>query len=127
MPLLRTALLLNASSCLLFGLVFLAFPAPVGQLIGSPDSGVIPVVGAALLFNGIHLVLASRRARPICREILYFIAGDALWVIGTVVLIGLGLMATSTEGRVAALAVAAMVGAFAVMQAAGYRRICTNA
>ena len=124
MRFLRTALLLNATSCIFFGAIFLAWSGAVSRFIGNTSTWIVPVVGAILLFNGLHLLVASRRSHPICPEILYFVAGDALWVVGTVALVGLGLGITSTAGVAASLAVAVMVGAFGVMQVAGYKRVC---
>jgi hypothetical protein len=124
MRLLKTALALNASSCIGFGALFLAFGDSVSRFIGNSTAWVVPAIGAVLLFNGLHLLVASLRSKPICPEILYFVAGDALWVIGTLLLIGLGFVVTSAAGVAAALAVAAMVGTLGAMQVAGYKRAC---
>lgn len=43
---------------------------------------------------------ASRRKKPLCPEILYFAAGDSLWVVGTLILVELGLAITSAAGTV---------------------------
>lgn len=126
MKFLKTALLLNASSCIIFGAIFVAFGGSVSQFIGNPFGWVVPVLGAILLFNGLHLVFASRRAKPICPEILYFVAGDFLWVVGTLVLVGLGLVITSPQGTLVSLLIAVMVGAFGVMQVVGYKRVCAK-
>lgn len=126
MQFLKAALLLNASSCIIFGVMFVAFAGSVSQYIGNPFGWVIPALGAVLLFNGLHLVFASRRAKPLCPEILYFVAGDFLWVIGTLVFVGLGLVITSPQGTLVSLLIAAMVGAFGVMQVVGYKRVCAK-
>ncbi len=126
MRFLKAALLLNASSCIIFGTVFLAFGSSVNQFIGNSFGWVIPVLGAVLLFNGLHLVVASRRSKPVCPEILYFVVGDLLWVVGTLALVSLGLVITSTQGAVASLLIAAMVGTFGGMQVVGYKRVCSG-
>lgn len=127
MKFLKTALLLNASSCIIFGAIFIAFASAVSQYIGSSFEWIVPALGAVLLFNGLHLVFASRRAKPLCPEILYFVAGDFLWVVGTLVLVSLGLVITSPHGTLVSLLVAAMVGAFGVMQVVGFKRVCVKA
>ncbi|MCP1676407.1 putative membrane protein [Natronocella acetinitrilica] len=127
MNFLKTALLLHASSCIIFGVIFIAFAGPVSDYIGNPLAWVVPALGAVLLFNGFHLVFASQRAKPLCPEILYFVAGDFLWVVGTLVLVGLGFVITSPQGTVVSLLIATMVGAFGVMQMVGYKRVCAEA
>lgn len=126
MKFLKAALLLNASSCIIFGVIFVAFSGSVSQYIGNPFAWVIPALGAVLLFNGLHLIFASRRAKPVCPEVIYFIAGDFLWVFGTFILVCLGLVITSPQGILASLVIAAMVGAFGVMQVMGYKRVCAK-
>lgn len=126
MKFLKAALLLDASSCVIFGAIFVVFSGAVSQFIGNPFGWVVPALGAVLLFNGLHLVIASRRNKPLCPEILYFVAGDFLWVVGTLVLVGLGLVITSAQGTLVSLLVAAMVGAFGVMQVVGYKRVCAK-
>ena len=48
--------------------------------------------------------------------VIYFSAGDFIWVAGTILLIVLGFGITSTAGVAAALMVAAMVGSFGLLQ-----------
>ena len=127
MNFLKTALLLNAASCIAFGVAFLASGASINRFIGNSYEWLIPIVGAILLFNGLHLVIASRRAKPLCPQILYFVAGDFLWVVGTIALVSLGLVITSTAGTIASLLIATMVGVFGAMQVAGYKRVCSGA
>lgn len=126
MTLLKTALLLNASSCIAFGAMFLLIGNSISTFIGNPLGWLVPAVGAALLFNGLHLVLASRRSKPVCSEILYFVAGDLLWVVGTLVLVCFGVVITSAEGAVVALIIAMMVAVFAAMQVLGFKKVCSG-
>ena len=121
---LRMVLRLNASSCILFGLLFLFFGDSVNQFIGNQIDWLMPIVGGVLVINGLHLLIASLRKKPICPEILYFVLGDFAWVIGTIVLVALGVVVTSGMGVAAALGVAVMVGAFGVWQVMGYRKSC---
>lgn len=127
MKFLRAALLLNATSCIVFGAVFLIFGGSVSQFIGNPLGWIIPVLGAVLLFNGLHLVAASRRSKPLCPEILYFVVGDFLWVGGTLVLVSRNIVITSAAGTVVSLLIAVMVGVIGVMQVVSYKRLCSGA
>ena len=122
---LKTVLTLNASSCLIFGLIFAFAGNHVDAFIGNELSAwLTPAIGVVLVFNGLHLIFSSRRSKALCPEILYFVAGDIAWVIGTITLISLGLMITSIQGIVASLVIALMVGSFAILQIMAYRRQC---
>lgn len=123
---LKQALLMNSSSCLLFGMLFLLFPSQISVFIGNSIIWLLQLIGAILLFNGLHLIYASKRDKPICPEILYFVLGDFLWVLGTFALVITGAVITSTQGIVASLLIAAMVGALGYMQVIGYKSICQH-
>jgi hypothetical protein len=105
----------NAASCLAFGALFLALPGPVAGFLGSPPVWLVAVLGAVLLLNGAHLLWAATRG-PGRVELLYFALGDAAWVAGTLALIASGTWIKTGAGIAAALAVAAPVGIFAVLQ-----------
>ena len=105
----------NATSCLVFGALFLALPAPVAGFLGSPPVWLVAALGAVLLVNGAHLLWAAKRG-PGRVELLYFALGDAAWVAGTLALIASGTWITTGAGIAAALAVAAPVGVFALLQ-----------
>ena len=80
---LRNVLRLNATTCIAFGLLFLIAPTAVGTFLGSVPDLVIQIVGFALIFNGGHLIITSRRAQINPSEVYYFAAGDILWFIGS--------------------------------------------
>lgn len=126
MKLLQTTLRLNATSCIVFGVIFLVASNSVNHFIGNSFEWLIPVIGGVLLINGLHLLFASKRKSPICPEILYFVLGDALWVVGSIVLILLGVVVTSFQGIIAAILIAAMVGFFAVLQVVAYKETCAR-
>lgn len=125
MKLLRTTMVLNSSSCIIFGILFLVVSSSVDNFIGNSFSWLTPVIGAVLIFNGCHLLLASKRKNPICPEILYFVLGDFAWVIASIVFVMLGMVITSAQGILAALLIASMVGLFGVLQVLGYKKLCT--
>jgi len=124
---LQKILLMNAGSCILFGVIFLFFPNQTDQFIGNSIAWLIQLIGAILVFNGLHLIFASKRQKPVCPEVLYFVLGDFLWVLGTLVLIVLGVVITSIQGIVVSLLIAVMVGVFGYMQIVGYKSLCQNA
>jgi hypothetical protein len=124
---LQKILLINSGSCLLFGVLFLIFPTQTSDFIGNSITWLVQLIGAALLFNGLHLIYASKRKNPICPEILYFILGDFLWVLGTLAFVLTGIVITSTQGIIVSLLIAVMVGFFGYMQVIGYKLTCQNA
>ena len=125
MKLLKTTMLLNSLSCLIFGILFVTLSDSVNSFIGNSVNWLIPVVGIVLIFNGCHLLLACKREKPICPEILYFVVGDFAWVLISVVLIVLDIVITSSQGIVVSLLIAAMVGLFGVLQILGYKKVCS--
>src|SRR6056297_2415918 len=114
---LATVLRLNALSCLGFGALFLLAPVAVAQALGTPPVWLVAALGAGLVGNGALLLLSVRGGRvPRRAEVLFFSLGDAAWVVATLALILAGVWIVTPGGRVAALAVAVMVGALGVAQ-----------
>ncbi len=112
---LQTILRLNALSCLGFGLAFALWPAPIATFLGAVSPGILRWVGIALACNGLHLIVASRKT-PKPWELRYFVLGDSLWVVGSIILV---LVPGIIQGAAAITAVglvAAMVGSFAGLQ-----------
>ena len=124
MKLLRSALISNALSCLAFGSLFCLAGTSTDRFLENPFAWLTPAVGAVLLFNGCHLLLASQRRHPIGAEVVYFVAGDFVWVLATLILVILQTVIVSAQGVVASLLTAAMVGLLGVLQWYGYRRAC---
>ena len=113
---LPTILRLNALSCLGFGALFLAAPGPVAAALGAAPPLAPALIGAGLLANGGHLLLAARR-RPLRRaEVLWFSAGDMLWWLGSLGLVATRTWVTSPAGVAATLAVAAVVAGLGTAQ-----------
>lgn len=114
----RWVLRVNAASCLFFGGLFVSSGTSASVFLSnSPKhSAMIQMIGALLLFNGIHLVLASLRRQISSAELLYFSTGDLLWVAGTAALISLGYFVETSAGIVVALGVAAFVGTLGGIQ-----------
>ena len=114
---LSTVLRLNALSCLGFGVLFLAVPGPVATGLGTPPAWLVAALGAGLIGNAALLWLSARGGRaPRRAEGLFFCMGDAAWVVATLALILAGVWIVTPGGRIAALAVAVMVGALGLAQ-----------
>jgi len=113
---LNLLLRLNAASCLGFGALFVLQPEAVAAFLGAAPALLVSIIGAVLIFNGLHLVLASLRKRVITLEIWYFSFGDLAWVTLTIWFLALGLFITTPAGAAAALIVAAGVGALGLLQ-----------
>lgn len=124
MKLLRIALVLNATSCITFGFLFILFDSEVNAYIGNTYTWLLPAIGVVLLFNGLHLLIASKRKQPIFSEIVYFVLGDAAWVGASIILVFLDLVITSTLGVITSLLVALMVACFGMLQIVGYKKVC---
>ena len=109
----------NATSCLVFGGLFTLQSVQVASFLGgespAPQSYVLSL-GILLILNGLHLLWASRTPLPSKKLILYFSAGDYLWVVATLGLIFSGIWITTKGGVLIASAVGIMVGLFGVLQ-----------
>jgi len=116
---LRLVLRLNAASCILFGLLFVVAPGSVATFLADrtiAPAAVVLVLGVALLANGGALLATARAQSPRRAMVRFFSVGDALWVVGTVILIACGVWIDRSAGIVAALAVAAFVGSAGWLQ-----------
>ena len=102
---------LNAASCLSFGALFMSIPGEIASVLGSASPTLLVGLGAILLANGVHLLLASIRKRPLPLEILWFSMGDMAWWLGTLTLIATDVWITTVTGVVLALLVALCVAA----------------
>jgi len=107
---------LNATSCLSFGALFMTNPSGVSSVLGNASPAVLVGLGAVLLVNGAHLLLASIRTRPFTAEILWFSMGDMAWWLATLTLIAAGVWITTPTGIALALLVALCVAALGLGQ-----------
>ena len=108
----------NAASCLGFGALFTLYPGGVARYLGAPPAPetYVLVLGVVLIVHGVTLLLASRRDR-LPRGLLWsFSGGDFAWVAATLILIAGSVGITQDHGKVAALAVACVVGAMGMLQ-----------
>jgi hypothetical protein len=106
----------NAMSCLGFGVIFEIAPNEVGRCLGAVPAVWLEIVGAGLVLNGIHLLVAAGRRHPLVPEIVWFSAGDLLWWLASVGSVAAGWGVTTTRGISATLGVAAFVAGLGVVQ-----------
>ncbi len=125
---LKNVLIANAISCIIFGLIFICLPIKVAVFLGSdtlfPEL-ILQILGAVLVFNGLHLIWASLQQTPNKWLILYFSFGDFLWAIGSSVLLLMGLWVTTMPGIISTILIALMVTVFGIMQIIKRREICS--
>lgn len=116
--LLKIAFRLNALSCIGFGAVFFFAPDAVAAFLGGLAPDILRWIGIGLWINGLHLALASLRQAMRRGEVIYFVLGDAAWVLGSLVLVlpGVGLI-HNPWAIAATLAVALIVGTLGALQA----------
>ena len=113
---LRLVLRANAASCIGFGALFVAAPAATASFLGDGPALLFQIIGAGLVLNGLHLIVASLRAELVRREVQYFSVGDFLWGAGTLALLAAGAVIQTPAGIAAALAVGAVVVLMGALQ-----------
>lgn len=120
---LKAALLSNAVFSAVSGLVMTIFGGAVANLIGLGVPLVYQGIGIGLIgFAG--LVAWTGTRTPIDpRWVMWISMADGAWVAGTTLLIIVAVGALKPLGIVALLAVAGIVGGFAVWQMRGVRRV----
>ena len=119
---LRLVLRSNALTSGLGGLVAVAAPGWLDELLGTGHPGWVRLVGAGLAaFAGV-VALVSRTASPVLGRVAPLISvADASWVVGTILTIAAGWY--SNTGAVLMASVAAMVAGFSIAQANLSRRL----
>jgi hypothetical protein len=116
---LKSVLFANSASCIGFGALFASLPAPLAHFLYEAHPApalVIQLIGIGLVLHGFHLLWGAQQATPSKPMVLYFSMGDFSWVIGTVLLILLGVGIGSAKGIATASIVALMVGTLGVFQ-----------
>jgi len=113
---LKFTMRLNATSCISFGLLFAMVPHMIATFLGEVPKTVIIVLGIGLLANGVHLIVASRRAVVREIEVIWFSLGDIGWWLATLALVVANFWITTTWGIVVAVIVAIFVAGLGVAQ-----------
>ncbi|MFE9449689.1 hypothetical protein [Streptomyces sp. NPDC006739] len=119
---LRTFLALDAAVTAVNGLIYLLAAGPVGDLLDL-GTGFLRGIGAFLtVYGGLVALLASRPV-PSTAATKAVIEANALWAVASVATAVFGWFGPNTVGTVWIPLQAAVVAAFAVLQASGLRRL----
>ena len=109
---LRWALRVNAVSSASFGLLGLAIPGRVVDLLDAGNVTIVRLVAAGLLgFAAFVAWISTRDVEALHRESLMISTGDLGWIAASVVLVAIGV--SSTGGIVATLLVVVWIGRIA--------------
>ncbi len=119
---LRTALWANAVFSALSGAVLAAGSGVLGPWLGIPPA-VLVGVGLALLPWAFLLHRNAGRPEPSRAEARLAVAGDVMWVLGSVAVLVLDPLGLTAAGKVAVVVVALMVADFAIWQSIGLGRL----
>lgn len=120
--LLRMSLRANALFSAISGLALATGSYAIGPRIGVEPSWIVLAVGLGLLPFALDLFINSRRERIDLGKVKQAIAGDVLWVTGSIVVLTVDPTGLSTAGFVTIAAVAVVVAEFAFLQWVGLRR-----
>jgi len=107
---LKTALIANAVSCSVFGLIFVFLAPETSKIIGSPDVLTLQIVGAGFIVNAGFLIASALQNQPSRNSILFYVLGDAAWVGLTAFLLIFGIWITTPAGVIWSICVAVLVG-----------------
>lgn len=120
-PFLRRVLAVDAASCLAAGLLCAAGAGLLAGPLGLPRGLLLAAGLAQLLCAAVIGWLASRREAP-RGLVLFVIAGNAAWVLGSLVLLVSPFVSPTTLGGVYVVAQATAVAVLAELEWIGLRR-----
>jgi hypothetical protein len=120
-PFLRQALLADAVTSALCGLLMLLAAHPLAGMLGLPEA-LLRIAGALLLPFAACVAYLSLRPRLRRVAVWAVVLVNALWAIDSVVLLVSGWVAPTMAGTVFVMAQAAIVLMYAELQVIGMRR-----
>jgi len=118
---LRRSLQLDGVASGATGLVLLAAAGPFAALAGLPGPGIARAVGGVLVLYAAALLWNAGRARVSRGQALAAVVLNAVWVLGSAVLIVDGSLTLLGNAAVAVVALAVLL--FAMLEAVGLRRL----
>jgi hypothetical protein len=118
---LRRSLQLDGAASGLTGALLVLAAPPISRVIGLSAPGIARAVGVGLLIFAVALLWNASRPAPSRGEAMLAVALNAVWVVGSLVLIVDGPLTLLGAGAVAAVA-AAVLG-FSVLEVIGLRRL----
>ncbi len=104
------------------GVLFALGANPIASFMGLPSSLPILVIGVGLIAWGVVLLTLS--SRPVIERgfVMAIIVANAVWIIGSLIVLAADLFALTTGGRWAVLIVADVVLLFTIAEVIGLRR-----
>lgn len=123
--LLRIALKSNGFFSTVTGIAFIVAAGPIAERIGLDYPWLLIAIGVSLLIFAFGLFRNAMAASVDLLEARIAVALDFAWVLGSVVVVALGVL--STTGNWSVAIVADIVLVFAIAQAIGVRRIQATA
>ena len=118
---LRRSLQLDGVASGATGLLLLAAAGPFAALAGLPGPGIARAVGGVLVLYAAALLWNAARARVSRGQALAAVVLNAVWVLGSAVLIVDGSLTLLGNAAVAVVALAVLL--FAMLEAVGLRRL----
>ena len=94
----KTALLGNAIFSTTSGLLLLFFSKPINTWMGISLSWILPLIGLGLLGFAASLFLLSKKQMITRNAVIGVIIQDALWVLGSILIVALGAFNLSEIG-----------------------------
>ncbi len=120
--LLPRALCANAIFSAATGTALLALADVLGPTLGVSSPWVLRIVGLSLLPFAVQIWTLARSTPIPPARVRQVIGMDVAWVLGSIVLLVVDAVPWTAAGVAALCAVAAVVGAFAVLQTIGLRQ-----
>ena len=121
-PVLRFGLLGNAFFSTACAAVLLITAATLAPKMGLTDPAYLKSVGLSLIPFAIFLVIAANRASVRLKEVYLLSAMDAMWVVGSAILLLSGIAPFTSLGIALVIGVAIMVGLLMCLQLWGARQ-----
>jgi len=104
------------------GALFTLGANPIASFMGLPNALPILLIGVGLIAWGVALLTLSSRPVMERRFVTAVIAANAIWIIGSFIILVADLFALTTGGRWAVMIVADVVVLFTIAQFIGLRR-----
>ena len=121
--LLKSVMLADGVVSLAAALGLFALAAPLGALFGpAATPGVFHALSAFFLLWGLLHLAVGRSDTPSPAAVRFAIAGDALWIIGSLVLVALAGDGLTFAGKVAVVVVAVAVADIMLLKVVGLGR-----
>ena len=124
--LLRGALLGNALFSSICGLAMIVASGPIAAFIDLGPASILPGIGIGLLLFAADLVHQATRRELSAARAWITVLGDFGWIVGTAVLLVGFPSVLGFMGKLVAVDVALVVGAFMVAQWFGLRRLAAS-